>query len=191
MVTPLTVTPAWLDAWFRASSRCSDRASWLEEALRAAPTAGKDFARLRLRDVTLTIPVEGGSNALKRHNACPRISEHGKWRREHLGALDAVYRRTPFYAHLMPEFERIYSESEGKTLEEFNNDMLLLALRWLDVGDGALRSETQSESTGRTLLFTTIRHELTSKINPGISIFDAIFRLGKETGLAFFNVPHA
>lgn len=172
MVTPFGMTPVWYACYAEALSAGRTRGAAAEIASRTCGTQGKGFARCRLHTGILGIPVEGGSGVLKRMGADPVISGHGKWRREHLGAWNAAYGRTPFYVELMPEIEAIYSEPEGMRLEEFNQRLLSIAERWL-------RPEEMMES--RAERFMRKREEVTSRIRSELSIFDAIFRLGKES----------
>lgn len=174
MVTPFTVSLGWLEIYRQSLRKGLSEHEARLAADKAEGIVGKTFARCRLDNLTLTVPVEGGASVLKRRDANPILSEHGKWRREHLGAFDALYHRTPFYEHLMPEIEEVYVSSEGLTLEEFNSRLLEIALRWLDIGD------TGNTNAAR---FHEIRDRMRASIIPGLSIFDAIFRLGKTTGL--------
>lgn len=135
---------------------------------------GKEAARCRIAGGRLTIPVEGGASVLKRKDADPVLSEHGKWRREHLGTWSAAYGRTPFYTHLMPQIEEVYLNSESLTLGQFNRRLLEVACQWLD--------RRVLEASGCTI--EAVRKEIRAKVDPQLSIFDAIFRLGKETVFA-------
>lgn len=105
---------------------------------------------------------------MKSRGALPGVSEHGKWRREHEGALLAAYGKTPYYAHLMPELMAVYADSEGLGLEDFNRRMLDVALGWIDVE--ALKAEGMER----------VRDEVRAKVETGLSIFDLLFRLGRE-----------
>ena len=111
MVTPLTTTLRWVETYLDELSHGADEISARLGADRITEVSGKSFARLLLPDTILTIPVEGGAAILKRRNACPILSEHGKWRREHLGAIRTIYGRTPYFIHLMPRLEEIYDLS--------------------------------------------------------------------------------
>lgn len=160
MVTPFSLTPAWVGG-----------------ALRGAPDlrhVGKEAARCDIATGRLTVPVVGGAAVLKCRDANPLLSEHGKWRREHLGAWNAAYGRTPYFTHLMPQIEEVYADSEGITLDEFSRRLLGVALRWLD--------PEALTATGDTI--EAVRREIRAKVDPRLSIFDAIFRLGRETVFA-------
>ncbi len=171
MVTPFGVTSEWMGVYLHSlrDGQCE------REARRAANIAcrvsDKQFARCAITTGVLTVPVQGGGSVLKRRDADPVLSEHGKWRREHLGAWNAAYGRTPYYVHLMPQIEAVYMHSEGLRLEEFASRLLDIAQNWLD-----------SEAIDAPLP-GGVREEMRQHIRHDLSIFDALFRLGKETVL--------
>lgn len=170
MVTPLTITASWISEYLlNLASGKSDENS-REIANLKHPTKGKEYSRLKISTGDLTIPIEGGAKQLKRRDSLPTLSEHGKWRREHLGAINAAYGRTPYYEHLMPEISAAYENSEGISLEEFNDRLLRVATRWID--KEAIRAEGAK--------IEAIRKEIRAKVDSEISIFDALFRLGRE-----------
>lgn len=146
---------------------------------------GKDFARTRIEGGMLGVPVEGGAQVLKRYGAEPMLSEHGKWRREHLGAWQAAYGRTPYFIHLMPEIEAVYRESEleALTLEEFNERLLRVAERWLQWDETLEAAAMPAEASKPD--FKAVAEAMREKIRWDHSIFEALFRFGKETRLAF------
>lgn len=168
MVTPLTVTPAWLRLWLGSAGHDAGAASL------ALGITGKEFARCRISTGVLTVPVEGGAGILKRRNSDPVLSEHGKWRREHLGAWQTAYGRTPYFGHLMPEIAAVYEISAGMRLEEFNSRMLGVALGWI----GTLPAEADRRR------LAAVCDAAVKRVMPGLSIFDALFRLGKEAVFA-------
>lgn len=184
MVTPLTVTPGWLRDYLQyLSVEGFLDFEARQAASRQAGIEGKTFGRCHIRDGVLTVPVAGGGSVLKKRTANPILSEHGKWRREHLGAWNAAYGRTPYYPHLIPEIERVYSSSEGMTLEEFNSGLLSVALDWLDFA--SVTSETVNKAPKRDRLHA-LGQELLVQINPELSIFDALFRLGPDAVFALY-----
>lgn len=178
MVTPLTVTPAWLALWRKATAEGVGIRDAKAAASRALGISGKAFARCHIASGTVTVPVEGGASLLKRNGAEPILSEHGKWRREHIGAWHATYSRTPFFIHLMPEIEQVYDSSQGITLEEFNSRLLDVALGWLDFS--ALGHDAVD--------LNPFRVEFSRKIRGGLSIFDLLFRIGPDA--LFAVTPH-
>ncbi len=174
MVTPLTATPAWVRAYMEAVAAGTPDAEAAATATRLFGPKGKEFAHCRIRTRTLTVPVAGGGAALKRRGADPVISEHGKWRREHLGAWLAAYGRTPYYEHLMPAIARVYECPEGTRLEDFNSAMLRVALDWLDPAALAPLAPR----------LEAVRADAQAKTDASLSIFDVIFRLGREAVFA-------
>lgn len=170
MVTPFGASVAWVSAYLDGLASGESDTEAREGASRLAGVKGKEFARCRISTLTLTVPVEGGAGVLKHRGADPVLSEHGKWRREHLGALNAAYGRTPYYEHLMPQIEEIYKNSEGIRLEEFNRRLLDVALGWLTPMPDAAERERLKGVIG----------EKRRETDCALSIFDVLFRLGKE-----------
>lgn len=138
MVIPAGMSGAWVSAYLRALGEgcgledAAHRASGLEKG------GMRHANRLTLygggRIVEAGIPLAGGGSVLKRRDADPLVSGHGKWKQEHLGAWRAVYGRTPWFGYLMPEIEQIYADTfPGSRLEEFSQKLLDLTLRWSGV----------------------------------------------------------
>jgi hypothetical protein len=153
-------------------------------ANRLCSLAGKDFVRGTIaNDMQLAIPLEGGASVSKRLRADSdmqqlKLSDHGKWRREQLGAFSAAYGKTPYFIHLYPELEEIYALSEeNSSFQTFTLNLYNLTRRW--IGEYfTLHSDTPQSETIRLCM-----EEFKKKVNTEISIFDAIFRFGKETAL--------
>ena len=143
---------------------------------------GKDLARTLIAgERMLSVPVEGGSARLKRTGIDPRdvqISDHGVWRREHLGAWNAVYGKTPFFAHLYPLIEEAYNAHSRGSLAEFNGALWNVVADFLGL-DSALESLDKMKMANAQRFFE-IREEFATKVNLNYSIFDALFRLGKN-----------
>lgn len=167
---PWAASAAWYAAYFEAIR--GGFAAWprfdLRDAARTLIGGGPDLR-------VLSIPLVGGADILKQENPWPFISGHGKWRREHLGAWNASYGRTPFFPHLMPEIEGIYNSiPDGSPLEEFNRAFHRLAIHWLEP---AASAPLDSDAEG-------LCRELSTKVNSQVSIFEVLFRFGKEAGFA-------
>lgn len=176
MVTPLTVTPEWLRRYLREREGKKPDIEARLAASRASGISGKEFARCRIATGVLSVPVAGGAGLLKRHDTDPPLAEHGKWRREHLGAWAAAYGRTPWFIHLMPRLEEVYMDSAGLRLEEFNSRLLAAALDWLDPAAVALHRERLGGVIAETR----------ARVSDGLSVFDLIFRLGRDAVFALF-----
>ena len=152
-----------------------------------ADASPRDAARTLIagpdgRPDMLSVPVDGGRSVLKRRDADLHriaISEHGRWRQEHLGAWNAAYGKTPFFIHLFPQVEEVYATASRSSLGEFNNALLSAALTFLDYQEcSGLIEDAERENPSR---LAEIRRELATKVNTELSIFDALFRLGKNT----------
>lgn len=175
MVTPFGPTPAWIRAYIHAKREGFEEREARLRASLSCGIKGKQFARCRLSTGNLTVPVDGGADILKKKTANPVLSEHGKWRREHIGAINAAYGRTPFYAHLIAEIDAVYAGSEGITLEDFNSRLTDVVFGWFD--------QSALTSTGDERI-EKVRKEISAKVNENLSIFDALFRLGREAVFA-------
>lgn len=177
METPLTVTVGWLREYSRRLNEGLGDAESRRAANRATGIKGKAYARCDIRGYRLTVPVEGGSSVLKREKADPLLSNHGKWRREHLGAWSAAYGRTPYFIHLYPEIEEVYEKSDGMKLEEFNSRLLDVALGWLDF--------TGLRTGGAKI--NMISEETKSLAEDKLSVFDLLFRIGPDAIFALYT----
>lgn len=178
MVIPFAPSLEWVREYLDSIADGEAPAAAAAEASERCGYRGKDFARTHISAAAgvsmLGVPVEGGASVLKRRDADPLISSHGKWRSEHLGAWNAAYGRMPYYQHLIPELEDAYADALTLSLEEFNKRILQIAMDWIDYGDAR-------KHKGRLNLKIS---EISIKVDPKLSIFDAIFRFGKETVFA-------
>lgn len=144
---------------------------------------GKEWARCLVQgDLFLSVPVQGGASCLKgRHVDVGSllISDHGKWRQEHLGTWNAIYGKTPFFDHLFPEIKQVYTSYSNGTLGAFNSKLFELAMRFLDMRN--LATDINEMQNSRPELIKQLRVEYETKVNLNYSIFDALFRLGRNT----------
>lgn len=144
---------------------------------------GKALARTLISgERLLSVPVIGGSSMLKHtrgNMAQIMISDHGRWRQEHLGAWNATYGKTPFFQYLFPEIERVYMERSHSTLQEFNDSLFGIVTTFLDP-DTLLPSLNELKNTNPER-FAELRMEYERKVNLNYSIFDALFRLGRNS----------
>lgn len=192
MVTPFAPSLNWVREYIRSLQEGSEPREASARASIAIGLKGKDYARCRILaangEEVLGIPVEGGSSQLKRRGADPHLSDHGKWVREHLGAWQAAYGKTPYYTYLMPELAEIYADTEDKSLEEFNREILKVALRWIEPfteikkpnENSDIPEKEESIKEKKEELLKLKISEISAKVNADLSIFDALFRLGKE-----------
>ncbi len=185
MVSPVPagIKPGWWADFLFALRTGRNLTESIAAANSRSGHLGKEMARIELDGQRLTIPVEGGANALKRRGANPLLSNHGKWRREHLGAWQAIYGRTPWYPNIIEAIENVYAKSESEPMHlcEFNHNLLLVALEWVDLSAIEIPERLQPAAD-----------EIATLINPELSIFDALFRLGITSNLGWgkFKAPY-
>lgn len=150
---------------------------------------GKGFARTIIEgDRILSIPVVGGSGRLKRSDINLdkiMISDHGRWRQEHLGAINAAYGKTPYFPYIFPELEKIYREKSNGSLGEFNRELFEFVYRFLDVD--SIRKAIDEMNLINPQRLRQLKGELETKVNLNYSIFDSLFRLGKNTAFVIFD----
>lgn len=154
--------------------------------------SGKEMARIPLKGGrVLSIPVEGGGAQLKHRSANPfaiTLSNHGKWRQEHLATFAALYGKTPFFPHLYPRIEEVYRNSEGISLGEFRERLNGIATDFLEYD--SIRDSLDCMQRLHPGRFEMIQQEIAEKVDPSLSIFDAIFRLGKTAVFAIAAPRH-
>lgn len=63
------------------------------------------------RRFSLTVPVQGGRNALRRSAHESLISMHGGWQTVHLHAIKSAYGQYPYFSHIYPLIESLYPDS--------------------------------------------------------------------------------
>ena len=134
----------------------------------------------------LSVPLEGGSACLKHRNPDLykiRISDHGRWRQEHLGTINAIYGKSPYFAYIYPEIEKIYLERSHGTIGEFNESLFSFVKNFLDL-DGVCVSARQMETSNPGRL-AELKNEFATKVNLNNSILEALFRLGKNAAFLF------
>lgn len=162
----------------------------LNEALRriTAEMRPRDLARTLVagahgqQPLRLSVAIEGGSSVVKRGRPqLWRISDHGRWRRMHLGAIEAAYSSAPFFPHLFPEIERILlMEAEaGLPFTE-------LTSRLFDSAENILQTERILPSLislrrTRPEFLETLIKEKNSEENDDLAFLDVIFRKGPES----------
>lgn len=124
---PLVPSLNW---WTRWLSAYIDGASEIE-AIKTANlqlSSPRGFGRFAVAQpnnkepMMLSVALEGGGRALRSFHRLESLilSQHGNWRHTHLGALESLLGRTPFYRHLQPHIEKIYLDLHIQRLSDFN-----------------------------------------------------------------------
>lgn len=181
-VVPYLPTLRWYAAWFGSRCRGMGEKESQEYANRVCRISGKDFARTVLISPTgtvrLSVAVEGGAPRLKRAGAegTVSISGHGNWPHVHLGAIEAGYGRAPYYQYLMPELREILTDVPLK-LKDLNRRLhtwltgYFQPYKEMRIADAVMR---RGEEIGK-------------KLDPDISVIDALMRYGPETNLVLIH----
>lgn len=186
-IAPLVPNSLWMAGYFKALALGLNTTDAITEANRSLNSL-KDFGRYSLRSpkgetIVLSLAVEGGGRQLRVINKIEtlRLSEHGNWRKNHLGAIEACLGRTPFFPYISPKLSEIYLNKELQTLSDFNTAIFELLLSFI--------SKDLPEKTF-SLYYNDITlkergREIVEKIKPEISSLETIFTFGKESLLGF------
>jgi len=83
--------------------------------------------------VKLTVPLDGNSNAMPVMMQDVLISEHGKWRHLHWGALYSSYGKSPFFDFIADDLHHIIVDGAQRRLLDFNMDLHRLIVEFLDL----------------------------------------------------------
>lgn len=179
VIPPYAPSFRWYAEWARGlASGLSDMEAiaWANASLHVG---GKDFARCVIGGnngpATLSVPVAGGSHSLLRRGAelSATLSEHGNWRHIHSSALEAVYGRTPFFQHLMPDIKSVLKERQTD-------------LAALNVAIHRVMADFLSFPFPNTALTEAAEErarELAREIDVEKSMLDALMRLGRDVAL--------
>lgn len=97
----------------------SDAGAWrlTLRGLRPRDLSRREVAGARGQEpVMLSVAIQGGSSMVKRgHPETWLLSDHGRWRMMHLGALEAAYGTTPFFEHFYPDIRSILLAADEHT----------------------------------------------------------------------------
>jgi len=88
----------------------------------------------------LTVPVLG-QRGKKVAAGSIRVSAHGKWQREHLGAIRAAYGKSAGYPHLEEALEGLYGDSGITLMADFSRRSISILSAWAGI-DQPVFSET-------------------------------------------------
>lgn len=151
--------------------------AWMRRQTQAMHQAARHPNRTLLdRQTPLTVPVEGGGRQFRRSPAgsAPHpLSAHGRWTHVHLGAIEAIYARTPYFIHFFPSLSEILL-TPPHTLEELNRTILRFMLRAVDAQRLLPLLADPTEAVRQEA------RRLAQTAQPGLSFIDPIFRLGPE-----------
>lgn len=156
---------------------------WLQGKVDSKSLKTRDYTRCLIESnspegMVLTVPVAGGSSAVKRLKPEQlEVSDHGDWTRIHLGAIEAAYGREPYFQHLFPEIAEVIA---GYPQQLARLNVLLMEKMLSFIGYSGAIEDVRLLRKENPERCAAIAQRLESKINPGHSFLEALFRLGPD-----------
>lgn len=184
---PLLPDAAWCSRFFRSLMIGKTETQSIEEANSALRNA-RELTRFSIKGnngnpITLSMAVEGGNRKL-RHRVLPpdiNLSEHGDWRKVHLGALEACLGKKPFYPYIIEGLAKTFNDRELKTPADFNTAIFETLKAFLMKG---LDSEDLLEFE-RNDKIRLRGKEIAENIGRELSCVQAITQYGREALIGF------
>ncbi|MDE6795050.1 MAG: WbqC family protein [Muribaculaceae bacterium] len=186
-VPPYAPSFDWYGCWygFRMAGLSDNEA--IAEANRICKISGKVFARTYVGNaeapLVLSVAVDGGASRLKRKGTeeWVKLSFHGNWPHTHLGGLEALYGRCPYYQHIIPGFREVYANLPA-SLKDFN----LAVHRWLT---SFLQTDFRATKVDLDMMDKVMRRgeEIAAMLSGELSAIDALMRFGPEINLALLS----
>lgn len=184
MVTypPLAPSASWFSNYLKSLLKDkSEREAIIES--NSFIYSPKEFGRYQLRspkgeDFILSVAVEGGGRQLRDLSKIEglKLSEHGDWRKTHLGAIESALGRKPFFRHLEDDLKKIYGNKELQTLEGFNT-AIFQTLKTFLIGD--IRVSELKDIREGSMVYKRGK-EIAIEIEPHISMLQALSEKGRE-----------
>ena len=179
---PLSPSSAWFAEFLKELSVSATIPTAIAVANRVV--AFKDFSRYGLLDLRgerriLSVAVKGGNRQLRNINQDSdlRLSEHGDWRRVHLGTLEAVLGRNPFFRDIQTRIRDVYENKNISSLEEFN--LAIFQVIYTFLFEGMEISHLKNYFPNPVI--RERGKEIATQINFDVSILEALSIYGKET----------
>ena len=145
---------------------------------------------------TLTVPLVGATNAMSVPMRDVEISNHGKWRHLHWGALFSAYGKTPYFDYLAGDLERIIAGGNQRFLLDLNNELHGLIVEFADLPVNTvvtsevphdavvdLRGKIAGKRPDNLVIKMREYHQLWSDRHgfvPDLSIIDLVANAGRE-----------
>ena len=126
-----------------------------------------------------SVAVEGGSRQLRSFSKIEdlRLSGHGDWRKVHLGALESILGRKPFFRDLEPGLKNVYLNSQLLSLKDFNFAIFEVLFSFF-IGNispatlAVFKNNPKVKARGE---------EIAGQFRSGMSVLQAAASFGKET----------
>ncbi len=153
--------------------------------------------------VKLTVPLEGNSNAMPVMMKDVLVSEHGRWRHLHWGALFSSYGKSPYFDYIADDLQHIIENGTQERLLNLNMELHELIVDFMDLPIETAVATTREEidaalnngaldlrskiggKRGDTLPIADVRyHQMwalrRTGFEPRLSILDLLMNEGRE-----------
>ena len=188
---PLVPSSAWFSCYIKALREGMVEREAMEIANQSLPTV-KEFGRYAVKNnkgrITLSVALEGGGKQLRKIDSGIPIllSEHGDWRKVHMGGLEASLGRTPYYRHIEPELKSIYQNLEIINLKDFNA-AIFQCLKAFLLGNISTMMLQELSKQG---LWQERGKEIAENIIPDLSVVQSLSEYGRETLLGIMMMDY-
>lgn len=151
----------------------------------------KEFGRFRFTDaqgneIMFSLAVEGGGRQLRRLHGPEtiKLSEHGAWRKVHIGALESILGRKPYYRHIEDTLKGIILDRNLTSLKDYNMAIFRALYSFL------MKNITERELVRFRKLPQCMARgkEIAKTLKPEASILEAIASEGDETLLGILSL---
>ena len=180
---PLAPSVAWFSNFLKEYILTQDRETAIRQS-NLTLSSPKEFGRFSLLDPkgeakVQSVAVEGGSRQLRSFSKIEdlRLSEHGDWRKVHLGALEAILGRKPFFRDLEPGLKNVYLNSQLLSLKDFNFAIFEVLFSFFI---GNISPATLAEFKNNPKVKARGK-EIAGQFRSGMSVLQAAASFGKET----------
>lgn len=144
----------------------------------------KEFGRYHLIDskgesINLSVAIQGGGKRLRSLDKIMdlELSDHGEWRKNHLGSIEACLGRKPYYRYIEEPLKEVYLNTSLVNLESFNLAIFKIVDTFLM---GNLKAQDLQHFFTNPCLIER-GHELAEKFKPDISILQYLSEYGRES----------
>lgn len=180
---PYLATQQWYAEWLCRRLQGIDEAVARSAASVACGLRRRDFTRCTLPsaagEIRLSVAVDGGSGMLKRlPPEAVQMSGHGRWPSVHLGALNSLYSRTPYFEHLHDSLTVAYADVEGRPLSGLCDCLHNIQIALL-LPDGLLHSFAELSPEGLDRL-RAVCFDYAGLYRPGVPFIDLLMHCGPD-----------
>lgn len=183
---PLAPSAKWMACFFES---LKENNSLSEAILLANKTVSpKEFGRFTLlkdsrNETVMSVAVEGGGRQLRSFDNLDglNLSEHGNWRKTHLGALESSLGKTPFFRFFQKPLFEVYDNLSITSLKDFNSAIFRVLYAFIM---GNMKPENLCCFNSKDSVAER-GTELARKLHEDMSSFEVLANYGKEALLGF------